>query len=155
MVSRPDTDQLVPRQGPQISNRVVVLLNSVLEDVAVPKGIVSDVVLDADVVGLMHDEASLIGIDDGIIPNDGASDITRHVKMDRLVYIGVGVRGSRAVDVMRRRISRKTKSYQEEANTETMFSASDPRNDLARPAGQSLESLPPPASAPLAACGRR
>ena len=149
MVSRPDTDQLVPRQGPQISNKVAALLNSVLEDVAVPKGIVSDVVLNADVVGLMHDEASLIGVDDGIVPNDGASDITRHVKMDRLVCIGVGVRGSRAVDVMR------TKRYQEEANTETMFSAGDSRNDLARPAGQSPESLPPPASAPLAACGRR
>ena len=85
MVSRPDTDQLVPRQGPQISNKVVVLLNSVLEDVAVPKSIVSHVVLDADVVGLMHDEASLIGVDDSVVPNDGASDVTRHVKVDRLV----------------------------------------------------------------------
>lgn len=89
MVGRPDTNQLVSRKGPQISNKVVILLNSVLEDVAVSEGIVGDVVLDADVVGLMHDVATLIGVDDGIVPNDGAGDVAGHVKVDRLVYWGL------------------------------------------------------------------
>ena len=33
VVGRPDTDQLISRQGPQISNKVVALLKSILEDI--------------------------------------------------------------------------------------------------------------------------
>lgn len=60
MVGSPDSDLLIPRQNPEVPDEVVVLLGPVLEDKAVTEGIVGDVVLDADLVGLMHNYASLI-----------------------------------------------------------------------------------------------
>jgi len=90
VIGRPDSDLLIPRQNREVSGEVIVLLNPVLEYEAVAEGIVGNVVLDADLVGLMNNYTSLIGVNDGIVPDDGAGDVTRHVKVDRLERSGSG-----------------------------------------------------------------
>ena len=102
VVGRPDSDLLIPRQNPEVTDEVVVLLGPVLAYIAVTEGIVSDIVLDADLVGLMHHYASLIGVNDGIVPDDGAGDVTRHVKVDRLERSGSGVGEATVEQLMRR-----------------------------------------------------